>query len=311
MHRSLTLLISFTLLSTVSLPAQKEAAWLSLNRLSVSTNAAYHYAPWKAYNTSLSLAQDAIRYSPQYPNPSGQLERILGDASYDVTFAYRIVSSFSLVISAGILRVESNDSFRYILANPVYVNGATILNGERSIQQDLAFNTPHFGLGMRYTAEVTSVLQVSVSAVVEKYSGSLRFNYRDEFPGYVNLYDADLKQSRLGARVACTASLAFDKSFSIIAGIDYRWLKFPNLNGDGTYTSTYSNLVASSHPFNAQLGEGGGYFGLYVSDDQFLVSPYILHSMWSGSAALPWSYTRPTGLDLSGVGMTIGFQYAF
>lgn len=312
MHRRCFLLFISATLFAFSLFAQEEDGWLSLGRLSASTSATYHYAPWKAYNASLTLAQDAIRYTPRFLNPDGQLEKVLGDASYDVTIAYRIVSTFSMEVSAGILQVESHDSFRYALTYPVYVHGATILNGEPLIQQNLALNSPHFGIGMRYTSDVSSLLHISVSAVLERHSGSLKFNYRYEFPGSSDLFGANLGQPRFGARATCAVSLALDQSFRIVAGVDYRWLKFTNLQGRGTYTSVYSYTDISSHAFDAQLGEGNGYFGLHIAPkDEPYIPVYILHGLWSGSAAGPWWQTQPTSLDISGIGMTIGVQYAF
>jgi opacity protein-like surface antigen len=307
---SLTLVI----LSACTNAQEADVPWLSLKRLSVMANASYHYVPWKKYNESLLVAQDAIRYSPSYPDPRGELEKVLGDGTFDFTMGYRIISGLSFGITAGYLRTGSDGYLSYNPGYTVYVGGEPVADAKQLVEQNIRFSAPYLGVGFRYTHHLTGPFRLFASASFERYYGLFSFHYEDIQPWQRDLFSADLRETRFGFRCGVGLSLRVDESLSASAAIDYRWLRFEHLRGGGTYSSEYRGYSSygESYPFNAQLGEADGYFGLHIAtEDQPYVSDYLLHTLWRSSAAGPWWKTQPASLDLSGFGLTMGLSYVF
>jgi hypothetical protein len=130
------------------------------------------------------------------------------------------------------------------------------------------------------------------------------------------LFSANLRESTFGAGTYVEAHLTALRPFSIICRVDYRWLTLKNLRGQGSETDIYvypdGTRIGGPGTFEAQLGEAGGYFGLYIPATGTMTSTYMLHQIWARTPTSPWwSTQQPTSLDLSGFGLSLGVSYAF
>jgi hypothetical protein len=67
--------------------------------------------------------------------------------------------------------------------------------------------------------------------------------------------------------------------------------------------------TGSTQAFEAQLGEADGYFGLLFKN---VPEGPGIHGLWERTPSVPWWITqKPAVLDISGVGLSLGVQYAF
>jgi hypothetical protein len=105
-HRALSVSLTLLFSAQVLFAQQEDESWLSPSRLTLTATGSYHYAPWKKYNESLQLVQDAIRYNPAYPNPQGSLDLVKGDLTEQIEASYRVFGSFSILVSAGWIHTE-------------------------------------------------------------------------------------------------------------------------------------------------------------------------------------------------------------
>jgi len=295
--------------STSSLLAQKsEEPWLSLSRLTLTASSSYHYAPWKKYNESLLLVQDAVRYNPAYANPSGSLEQIKGDLTYQLEASYRVLSSFSITVNAGWMQTEGVIDFH----NPFPGTASGV--GE-FYAQTMWLSSYHCGAGVAYTHIVNNILSISAGASIVHYPANLDFQATYQRPTAANLFSANLKESALGLHAHLEAQLSAFGPLSIVSRVEYRWLMLRNLRGSGSETDieeyTFGTLMNGPTVFDAQLGEAGGYFGLFIPTSQ-PINDHLLHGLWARTPAGPWWETqKPTSLDLSGFGISLGVSYAF
>jgi hypothetical protein len=309
-------LLALVALSAHAFAQETDVPWLSLKRLSVTAGVAYHYNPWKKYNKSMSLAQDAISYDSYYQNPSGHLEQILGDASYDLTLHYRILLGLSIGLRAGFLTTRTSSDVSY---NPPFTSYAITspARGRQTISQKIEINVPYYGMGLEYTYDLTDRVAISVSTQVSRYLGSLSFENRHDYAGislWRELYTANLSERKSG--VACLLDLVYRAhgSWSLVASVDYRFLGFAGLSGSGTYVTgdaTSGQPSSYSHSFEARLGEADGYYGLIIREsDQPYLNIATLYTLWSRAPVQRvWRNQKPATLDLSAFGVSLGVRY--
>jgi hypothetical protein len=296
-----SLLLTLVIISAHTYAQEADVPWLSLKRLSVTGSGSYHYRPWQKYNESLALAQDALRYDPYYQNPRGTFEKILGDASFDLTALYRVIPRLSVGIRAGFLTTGGTAVVSY---NRAYVTKVTIFPSDltKSIEQKMRLDVPHYGVGLQYALNLCESLQLSASTYVSRYLGTFSFDYRDG----TSVYTADLREGRFGLTSSVDLLCTIYGPVSIATSFEYRWLRFPRLTGNGLYTQ---HAYTYTQAFEAQLGEADGYFGLLFKN---VPEGPGIHSLWERTPSNPWWITqKPAVLDISGVGLSLGVQYAF
>jgi hypothetical protein len=287
------------------LAQQGDESWLSLSRLSLSASGSYHYAPWKKYNQSLLLVQEAVRYNPSYANPSGSLDKIIGDLTYQIEARYNVISSFSLTANAGWMQTEGVMDFNNVSASGF----------GQSYVQTMWLKSFHFGAGLTYAYVFDNDLSLSAGASFVRYPANLDFQARFQSPPSAYLFTANLEESALGVHAHVEAFFRAFGRLSIVPRIEYRWLTFNNFHGRGSETdiNSYPSGVQIGGPgsFEAQLGEADGYFGLIISSTNG-VNSHLLHRPWALTPAGQWWNTQqPTSLDLSGFGVSLGVSYAF
>lgn len=308
-------LLALVTASVHALAQEADVPWLSLRRLSVTATAAYHYNPWKKYNEAMSLAQDAIRYSSTYPNPHGGLEDIVGDGTFRIKAAYRVISGFSFNIGAGFVSTRGTID---VFWNPTVLidpGGYPAPGPTRSTNQKMQLSVLEYTAGVQYTHDLNDALSLSASALVSRNQGSFQFNHTYQYASSKHDFSADLKETTVGAVAGIELAFHALAPFSVITFAEYRWLKFRDLHGSGTYVYQEKQPSWSyeySHPFDARLGEADGYFGLLVTPSNQSPPDYLLHQLWENAAVQPWWKTQqPAVLDLSGFGIGLGVRYEF
>ncbi len=298
----LTFLLAFNNL----LAQQGDESWLSLSRLSLSASGSYHYAPWKKYNESLLLVQEAIRYNPAYRNPSGSLDQINGDLTYQLEASYRVFSSFSVTIVAGWLHTEGVMDFHNVSTSSY----------SQSYFQTMWLSSFHFGAGLAYAYTLDDDLSLSAGASIIRYPANLDFQANFQSTPDAYLFSANLKESALGVHAHIEAHFSAFGRLSIVPRIEYRWLTLKNLRGRGSetdvYAYSYGTSIGGPGTFEAQLGEAAGYFGLIISPGNGFINSHLLHQLWYLTPVGRWWETeQPTSLDLSGAGISLGVSYEF
>jgi hypothetical protein len=294
-------LLALVALSAHAFAQETDVPWLSLKRLSVMGSSSYHYSPWQKYNESLALAGDAFRYDPYYQNPRGTFEKVFGDASFDLTALYRLVPRLSVGIRAGLLTTGGTAAVSY---NRATVTTVTVLPSDfiRSIEQNVRLDVPHYGIGLQYALSLSKTLELSASTYVSRYLGTFSFDYTDG----TSVYTADLREGRFGLVSSVDILCTIYGPLSIASSFEYRWLKFPHLTGNGLYTQ---HAYTYTQAFEAQLGEADGYFGLLF---KYVPNGPGIHALWERTPSVSWWITqKPAVLDISGVGLSLGVQYAF
>ncbi len=301
--RSYLLCLAFVI-CTQSVRAQEEnTPWLSFERLAVTAGSTYHFVPWKKYNESMSLAQTAISYDPYYQDPGGEFEKIRGDVTLGFALGYRIVGGLSVNLNGGYLTTGS-------LSTVWYSRGI----GGWIISQKVNIDVPYYGIGIRYERDVTQRLSVAASGCISRFPALFSFENKRDWVGQSRIvHTASLRETRYGMMYKFELFYRAFGPLSINTSIDYRWLRYPELSGNGTYTWETENLPpsASSYSFKARLGEAQGYFGIILSpEDQAHTDVGVLYNLWS-RAPVPrvWTNQQPAVLDLSGFGISVGIRY--
>jgi hypothetical protein len=308
-HRAFFVCLTFFLSSSNLLAQQSDESWLSLSRLSLSASGSYHYAPWTKYNESLLLVQEAVQYNPAYRNPSGSLDQIKGDLTYQIEADYRVFSSFSVTIVAGWLHTEGVMDFHDTW-------GSTTSSFSDSYIQSMWLSSFHFGAGVAYNQIIDGDISLSAGASIVRFPANLDFQAAYLPPMTAFLFSANLKESALGVLAHVETRLRSYGPLSFVSRLEYRWLTLKNLRGRGSetdvYAYSYGTSIGGPGTFEAQLGEAAGYFGLIMSPGNAPMNSHLLHQLWYLTPVGRWWETQqPTSLDLSGVGISLGVSYEF
>jgi hypothetical protein len=305
MKRSTFIFCSSILLFPSSLLSQvADPGWLSWSRVSVSASGSYYLVPWKKYNESMKLVEDAIQYSPSYQNPRGALERINGDGTAGIAVSYRIYSGLSVLVSSSYLTGGGSYDVTYGTSFP------------SQFTQKMRLHVWEHGAGLRFTHAVGNDISISVFGLAQRSFGRLVFDFH-YVPSYTtDQFSADLRDKRWSGTSGIDIQYRVFHDLSLITSVEYRWLKFQELQGNGTYADGIdpsSNRPGYAYNFSARLGEADGYFGLMIPREFGGYVPIqVLHILWGMTPAQQWWYTeKPTALDLSGIGIRFGVQYEF
>lgn len=303
-------LLCLFLLSLPLSPAlgQEGDPWLSLGRLSLSTSGSYHFRPWHFYNNSLSLVEDAVRYDPTYENPKGSYERIVGDMGTGLVLSYRLLEG--LHIEGAGMYTMTGGSVRLELPQAPFPSSVTT--------QDLSLRVIEWGIGVRSKFLLGDEFDLNTSLQVSRASGKLRYDYsyipsnRQEY-----LFEADLNDRSTVIRAAVEGGYRLFGPLQITGGVEYRWLRFDNFEGWGNEIYRDKGFPYESiRPFQATLGQTGGYFfGLIPTEGSSISNPHLMRTIWSRTEIFPFWWgnlqVKPASLDLSSFGIRIGVRYEF
>jgi hypothetical protein len=301
MHRRCFLLFISAILIPFSLFAQEEAGWLCLQRLSLTASGGYSYRPWNKLNESLRIATEAVNYDPAYPSPIGSAQKILGDITGELALSYRIAFGLRILVVGDITATSSNTT---VQSAPTFGTETT---------QDLHFKMLGYGAGAEYRFELGEALDVTPFIVICQEHATIDYSYHITWdPSYGYWFDARLKDSRMGICTGIRFAFHIVEGVSVISGIEYRHVEFPNLHGDGTFVPL-NNELPHTQPFEAVLAEGNGYFGIVAKSPSSYIPSYLLRTLWwrAGPAQSLEDSITPTSLDLSAFGITLGVRIDF
>ena len=310
-------LIALALSSSLCFAQEADQNWLSLSRLAISVSSAYHFRPWDKYNDAIAVARDAINYDPIYRNPQGSVQKIRGDLGVDARLDYRIIEGLSFSLNGTLMRTGATT----VLSYKSGYNDVTATAPIYGIENTLRLNTNEYGLGLRYSFELAHGLELRIGGAIQRAEGSMDFEYDYTYgvPGSSTRfsYSANLKDIAMSRKASIELSVVLLDQLSVTTSVQFRSLAFLNLHGRGTYKNAYGYTngqhFESSVDFDAALAEADGYFGVKVDDGAggVYINEY-LHQLWARSPAQPWRQTiRPTTLDLSSFGVSIGIQWSF
>ena len=298
MHRRCFLLFISAVLSTFSLFAQEEAGWLSLQRLSLTASGGYSYRPWNKLNESLKIAQDAINYGTDFTSPSGSAEKIIGDISGRAALSYRVFSGLSLGVVGSTTATSSHTDLE-------------IQWGRRL--QDYRLTVWGYGVGAEYRLNIGENYELSASISVEHVRATLNFHYNLDYVSFGERYDAKLSDTRNELRTGIHLARRITQHVTILCGVEYRHMAFPNLQGRASYTQ----VNGPSEPpyveqFDSKLIERGGYFGI---DAHGIGSAerlgWLAMRVPPQNAFNPDTPSQPATLNLSAFGLSLGVCIEF
>ena len=299
MHRRCVLLFISATLFSFSLFAQEEAGWLSLQRLSVSASGRYSYSPWNKLNQSLNVVTETISYDPVYVSPSGSAQKILGDLAGSISLNYRVYHGLTGLVMGEYTVTSSKLTFR----DAQY---------DRDIGQNFDLRVFGFGIGAEYRAAVNELVECSPFFAILQNSATLKFSHRyNRTSGDTYRFDAQLRNTRIGFQTGVRVSVRVTGTVSVFSGIEYRFIKFPNLEGNCSYA--FGNLSPILRSFDVYLAEGDGYFGIKAKQGEIYDPTILLRTLWQrveNPSSMEESI-KPTSLNLSAVGVTLGARIAF
>lgn len=316
MTRLLLILVTIASLLPCSVIAQDEVPWLSLSRLSLTASSSYHFSPWKKYNESLQLAQEAIQYDSYYAAPKGSFEKILGDGTIEVDIGYRLVEELSLYAIGGYTTTSSDDNFSYTVLG-LGTNGEFIVLVEPRFSQKVKLNIFEYGIGARYSYEISKGVKIFSSTSASRSDAKFNFDYEYQRLSQRYVYSVEMLDAKYSYRVGVGIQVNLFGPINLNSSIEYRWLKFADFQGDGTYLEQYNNPNSSyeySQTFQTHLGESDGYFGIYsLMPNRPIINEHLLHILWRRTSvgATWYSTKKPATLELSGIGINLGVQLEF
>jgi hypothetical protein len=294
------------LLTVQPLSAQDEMPWLSLDRLTVSSSATYHYRPWNFYNNSLSLVEQAVRYDPTYSKPSGSFEKIVGDVGGELCASYRILSGFSLEILGSYAGTDAALELVNEYSSPPVRDMTT---------QEIFFSVYEVGFGARYSLEFIENLRFAAVVRLSKAFGTMEYEYLF-IPSWNWKYtlQTKLQDRTIVPRVAFEASYPLWHNLKFTGSVEYRWMSFDRLEGSGKITRSHGSGPDYEDTFRARLAQIKGYFfGVEPIDGTYIINEHLTRTLWSRTElwSQQWFAKGPARLDLSSFGFKLGLSYEF
>ena len=299
-HRCYLLIICLTSF-TLSLFAQEETSWISVERLSLTASGSYSYRPWNNLNESLRIATEAINYDPAYPSPTGSAQKIMGDIAGELAFSYRVAYGFRVLVVGDITATSSNTTLQ------------SAPKSGTETTQDIHFKMLGYGAGAEYRFELGEALDVTPFIVIRQEHATVDYSYHITWdPSYGYWFDARLKDSRMGTSTGIRVAFRIVEGVRVMSGIEYRHVEFPNLHGDGTFVPL-NNELPHTQPIEAVLAVGNGYFGIDAKSRSSYIPSNLLRTLWwrAGPAQSLENSITPTSLDLTAFGITLGVRIDF
>jgi len=252
--------------------------------------------------------EEAVRYDPTYTNPAGSYEKIIGDMGTGLVLSYRLWEGFHI---EGVGRYTMTGA-------SVRLEQPRISFPPSLTQQDLSLRVMEWGIGVRSTFLLGNEFDLNTALHISRASGKLRYDYayipthRQEY-----VYEADLNDQNTVIRAAVEGGYRLFGPLQITAGVEYRWLRFDNLEGWGNEIYRDKGFPYEGiRPFQAKLAQTKGYFfGLIPSEGSYISNPHLMRTIWNRTEIFPFWWgnleVKPASLDLSSFGLRIGVRYEF
>ena len=283
--------LTILFLVPVILTAQDQSErWLSLDRLSVSVTSSYAFVPWREFNDSYQIFHDAVGYNSAYPNPTGYIQKIQGDASIGLQVNYRLFGGLSVFVGGEYGGTKAKMEFKpqdFLM---------------QAYRHEFEFSMTNIGGGIAYEQNATSWLRTTVFFSVETSKGKLNTNYGSNYVTSIRTFSAPLSDRAILFRGGYGLGIDLLDPLSIDLMVEYRSLRYDGLKGRGLYVQQYTTGgYYYEEGFDAILVSGPEYFGAGLAQSS---SSYLYQALGLWMADLS-SIPSPATLDLSGISIRL------
>lgn len=307
MRLAMILLLLF--LTSVAYGQEKTPGWLSLKRVSLDFNTAYHFSPWDAYNDALGVVSRQINLSPFFLEPLGFYEKINGDFHWQLGLRYSLNNSFSATVHYQ--QAVTNSRFEFY-TNPDYDPGEGYFRTV-AFWQEIDFKLQSIGVGLGYERALFSGLKLYAEGGVNRYRGDIDMDWQHNRntlhtgplePDEGEFLIGNMHQTDWGwhGTVGVGFQLIGPLIFKIAA--NYRKIEMKDFRGkgiDGYYgqsgpseTERGIALVQAANYFGVQALDALPEFGYYIFPPlTFLTEPGVADR-------------EPAKLDFSAIGIQTG-----
>lgn len=283
-----------------------------LPRFQLHYGAVGTWSPWEQYNSALETVTERIRYDPAFINPQGSYEKIRGDLRQQSGLRVRI--------------------FRGLYAGLDYQWGSTAarfhffpnLEGTRfsspAFDQHIELNTWAVGVGLTYLKTIGSRFNLMLSFFRDRYDHKLALNWQSdrfasgEMPADEGNYlSVDFATQQWTARFNFSAGIKLWGPLRLITGVQYRRLKWTDIEGQATYRPGYT---PQEDYFPVRLVHKFNYFGVeQTAPGEITGFDYdqIFNDLAFRTENYPQSREnlQPATLDLSGWGLKTSIEVGF
>jgi len=292
--------------------AQDRGVLRQLDRVSLSVTGGYHLNPWDDYNGALDKVTRRIQKDRFFPQPTGNYDKIRGDASVNTTLVIHATSRWHLLLSVQYGQVDSGfEVFADTSAIPENASGGN--RGGPAHHQSMEFSFRSIGIGLSYAFPLTRTLVLHPSITAGLYRAQLdlsfrhtRFNLGPIPSDQDDDLSATLDDQALGGQLGLDLRWKLHSNVSLIAGLMYRRAVFDQMQGRGSLKKTPWMAEDTPTSFDVELVEASNYFGVRPSKEEIRDEvesfiPTLTFLTEPGRDA-----RKPTSVDLSAFGVRAG-----
>ncbi|MCB0291595.1 MAG: hypothetical protein KDH97_15170 [Calditrichaeota bacterium] len=288
--------------------------WLSFQRLSVNVQSGYFFNPWNDYNRAVETVGEQIRYDRRFFEPQGFYEQIRGDVCFQGGINYALSERLQIVVTGQLGGTGAGFEF---YPDPEKIPDDQPFFGETAFRQTLDFDLRSLGVGIAYRLPLSSWLALTAQGGIDFYHGELQLHWQYARggargpleAGEGEVMKATLSENRRGWHAALGMRWKLLGPLILTAGLDYRSVKFPDLQGKGFYQADYPGPDNSTE-FTAELVKERNYFGVRAREEGQPDFYFYLPELTFNTEPFIGERT-PATLDFSAIGIRTGISIGF
>jgi hypothetical protein len=271
-----------------------------LSRFSFEVGLKYSNSPWKNYNAYMESQVRRYEYLPDYSDARGSWDKVNGDHTYNGVISFEVIPKFSFLLGYDLTTINPNTQYEYDDQGFIRYTTRRIENWKSQIHG--------IGAGIRYLTALSPRSNIFLSLDVKRYRTNLDLDWArvDYFNGewrFERRIGANLSANTVGWNVVIGADWALVDFISLVAEVSYRRIKFDDLKGTASYSSFANDYAGEHFDYVVRLTNNPDYFGVSAVEANGL--SYLL------PAQDRYVDSPSRGLDLSGVGISIGLKISF
>lgn len=302
-------LLAYLVLGLTAWAHAQTPSLFSPHRFSLQLNSAYHFNPWENYNNALDIVSREIALNRFFIAPTGYYEKINGAISAQGELQYHLPE-----VGAKVFLLLRGNYGKQEAAFEFYPDPAQIVAPwvSPAFHQKINFSFWSAGLGLRYRIPLASKWFGQAGLGVDRYSAMLDLqwrhsrNARGPLPeGSGETLAAKLKDQTWGGQIQFDVGWKILPPVSMVLGVNYRLAKFKAFEGEAIY-----NLFRAQ-TFTAELVEDPNYFGVRVKEQPGSSQNAVTLPPLTFLTSPDDKNRTPAVLDLSALGLTLGFQLEF
>jgi len=253
--------------------AQDRGVLRHLDRVSLSVTAGYQLNPWDDYNGALDKVTRHIEQDPFFPNPTGQYDKIKGDASVGATLGIRAFRGLHVLVDGRYGQVGADfDTF----TDTTGVPEPEVFSPAHHQTMDFSFRS--LGLGLGYAVPLTDAFEVQPKVTVGRYRAELDLSWRHfrdargrlpEDSDEGRSLSASLDDQAWGVQLGLDVSWEVFSNVSLLAEVQYRSAVFDKMRGRASgeeviyyYGPAPPESGVSDKSFKVELVKASNYFGI-------------------------------------------------